>query len=162
MMESVLNVCKGLPERHVAPGERLLEKGAVDNRLYVLIDGELEVSDDDIQINTQSEPGAIFGEMSALLQVPHTATVKGFKASRVYVVEDASAFLESHPVIALQVARLLAHRLKGATDYLVDVKRQFDDQPGHIGMVDEVLASLLHRQEEPCEPGSKRDSDVPI
>jgi CRP-like cAMP-binding protein len=159
MMESVLDYCKGLPVRQFAAGDTLLRKGEVDNRLYVLIDGELEVSDDDVQINTQTERGSIFGEMSTLLGVPHTATVKAFRPSRVHVVDDASTFLVSHPDIAFFVARLLARRLKDATDYLVDVKRQFEGQPGHIGMVDAVLSSLLNRQDESCLPGSRRDPD---
>jgi CRP-like cAMP-binding protein len=162
MMESILDFCRGLPERQVVEGETLLVKGGVDNRLYVLVEGKLEVSDDDVQINTQTEPGSIFGEMSTLLGVPHTATVKGFAPSRVYEVDDAADFLQSHPDIAFFVARLLARRLKSATDYLVDVKRQFEDQPGHIGMVDAVLSSILNRQDEECRPGSNRDPDVTI
>ena len=162
MMESVLELCEGLPERQVAAGELLLEKGVIDNKLYVLIEGELEVSDEDIQIDVQSEPGSIFGEMSVLLDAPYTATVKGFAPSRVYVVDDAAVFLESHPSITFLVARLLAYRLKGATDYLVDIKRQFADEHNHLGMVDQVLVSLLHGQDEPCEPGSERDPDVTI
>jgi CRP-like cAMP-binding protein len=162
MMKSVLDYCQGLPEQQVAEGETLLNGGEVDNRLYVLIEGELEVCDDEVQINTQTEPGSIFGEMATLLGIPHTATVKAFRPSRVYVVDDAAAFLSSQPDIAFYVARLLARRLKNATDYLVDVKRQFEDQPGHFGMVDAVLASLLNRQDEECRPGSNRDPDGTI
>jgi CRP-like cAMP-binding protein len=159
MMESILGVCDGLPERQVAPDEILLAEGSVSNRLYVLIEGELEVSCNGFQINTQSEPGSIFGEMSVLLSVPHTATVKGFSPSRVYVVDNAAEFLQDHPEITFFVTKLLARRLKGATDYLADVKRQFEDQRGHLAMVDEVLASLLHQQDEECTLGSDREPE---
>jgi CRP-like cAMP-binding protein len=160
-MESILRLCDRLPERRVEPGEILLAEGDVSNRLYVLIEGELEVSCNGFQINTQSEPGSIFGEMSVLLSVPHTATVKGFAPSRVYLVDDAAEFLQAHPEITFFVTKLLARRLKGATDYLADVKRQFEDQQGHLAMVDEVLASLLHQQDEECVLGSDRDPDPP-
>jgi CRP-like cAMP-binding protein len=160
-MESILGACDGLPERRVEPNEALLVEGDASNRLFVLIEGELEVSCAGVQINTQSEPGSIFGEMAVLLEVPHTATVKGFAPSRVYVVEDAAEFLRAHPEITFYVTKLLARRLKGATDYLADVKRQFEDQEGHLGMVDEVLASLLHQQDEECALGSDRDPDPP-
>ena len=159
MMESILRYCEGLPELRVEAGETLLTRGGVDNRLYILIEGELEVSDGDVQINTQNEPGSIFGEMAVLLNVPHTATVKAFVPSRVCVVDDAAEFLQSHPDITFYVTKLLARRLKGATDYLVDVKRQYEDQAGHLAMVDEVLASLLHQQDSDCTPGSDRDPD---
>ena len=162
MMEKVLCFCDGLPERHVEAGETLLAFGETQNRLYVLIDGEIEVSNDGVQISTQDEPGSVFGEMSVLLGIPHTATVKGFVASRVYVVENAAEFLQSHPDVTFYMAKLLARRLKGATDYLVDVKGQFEDQQGHLGMVDEVLASLMYQQDEECTPGSERDPDTTI
>jgi CRP-like cAMP-binding protein len=157
MMESILRVCDGLPERRVKPDETLLVEGDASSRLYVLIEGELEVSSNGVQISTQSEPGSIFGEMAALLEVPHTATVKGFRHSRVYVVDNAAEFLRTHPEITFFVTKLLARRLKGATDYLADVKRQFEDQKGHFAMVDAVLASLLHQQDEECTLGSDRD-----
>jgi hypothetical protein len=40
---------------------------------------------------------------------------------------------------------LLARRLDALNKYLVDVKQQFEGHD-HIGMVDEVLDTLLHRQ----------------
>ena len=47
--------------------------------------------------------------------------------------------------MCLHVCELLARRLDSLNNYLVDVKRQFEGHD-HIGMVDEVLESLLHRQ----------------
>jgi CRP-like cAMP-binding protein len=162
MTVSTLSFCEGLPERQIAAGEVLLELGGVSSELYVLIDGALEVSNDDVQIDVQTEPGAIFGEMAVLLGVPHTATVKAFAPSRVYVVDDGAAFLGANPQVTLFVAKLLARRLQHVTDYLVDVKRQFEDQAGHFGMVDEVLTSLLHDQDRECSPGSDRDPEVKL
>lgn len=48
MMQKILRFCDGLPERHVAAGETLLAFGETDNRLYVLIEGELEVSNEGV------------------------------------------------------------------------------------------------------------------
>jgi CRP-like cAMP-binding protein len=162
MAESILSFCDGLPQRGFAPGEVLLDLGGVGSELYVLVEGELEVSNEQTQIDLQSEPGAVFGEMAVLLGIPHTATVRATTPVRVYVVENGGEFLRSNPAITLFVARLLARRLQGATQYLVDIKRQYEDQEGHLGMVDEVLASLLHQQDVECEPGSDRDPSTAI
>jgi CRP/FNR family cyclic AMP-dependent transcriptional regulator len=162
MMEWILQYCDGLPTRSVAPGEALLTSGEPGARLYVLIEGEIEVSNDGVPINIQDEPGSIFGEMSALLKVAYTADVRALTASRVYEVDDGAGFLRSHPDIAFHVAKLLARRLKGASDYLVDLKKQFADQDDHFGMVDEVLSSLLHLPDEECTPGSDREPDKTI
>jgi CRP-like cAMP-binding protein len=162
MMEWVLEYCKGLPQRAVAPGEALLVKGGLGAKLFVLIEGEVGVSSEGVEINRQNEPGSIFGEMSALLNVPYTADVAAITDARVYEIKDGAGFLRSHPDIAFHLARLLARRLKGASDYLVDVKRQFAGRDDHFGMVDEVLCSLLHLPDEECTPGSEREPDNTI
>lgn len=161
-MRTILSFGQGLPEKTLGPGEVLLAEGAREGVLYILIEGEVEVLKGDFQINTVSEPGAIFGEMSVLLDIPHTATVKTLRPSRVHMVERASEFLQSHTDISYQLARLLAQRLHGITTYLVDLKSQFEDQKDHFGMIDEVLETLVHQQAEECTPGSERDPNTTI
>lgn len=162
MVRTILSFCQGLPEKTFAPGEVLLAEGGRERILYILLEGEVEVLKGDFQVNTVSEPGAIFGEISVLLDIPHMATVKTLTPSRAYVVERAGEFLQSHTDIAYQLARLLAQRLHGVTTYLVDLKSQFEDQKDHLGMVDEVLETLVHQQAEECTPGSDRDPNTTI
>jgi len=104
-------------------------------------------------------PGAILGEMSILLDTPHTATVRTVSPATMYVVENAAEFLQAHPELALVIARLLAQRLNAATTYLVDLKQQFEGRRDHLGMVDEVLDSLIHQQHAEFTPGSDRQPD---
>ena len=103
----------------------------------------------------------MFGETSVLLDLPHTATVRVTRPSRAYVVDDAAAFLRSHPDLAHAISRLLAHRLHMVTSYLADLKAQFSDHHDHLAMVDEVLVSLLHQQDDGFSPGSDRCPDPP-
>lgn len=159
---TVLSFCHGLPERLFEPGEVLLVEGGADKFLYVLIEGEVEVLKGDTQVNTQSEPGAIFGELAVLLDVPHTATVRAISPSRTYVIERAGDFLRSNTELAFLLAKLLAKKLNSITTYLVDLKRQFEDREDHLGMVDEVLETLLHQQVEEHTPGSDRYPDTTI
>ena len=97
--------------------------------------------------------------MSILLGLPHTATVSAFAAIVAHEIENADAFLRSHPAIAYHIARLLAQRVNAATTYLVDLKRQFEGQSKHLGMVGEVLESLIHQQDDEFTPGSDRQAD---
>ena len=161
-MRTILSFCQGLPEAVFNPGDVLLGEGEREGVLYILLEGEVEVLKGDFQINTVSEPGAIFGETSVLLDIPHTATVKALTSCRAYVVKRASEFLQSHKDISYQLARLLAQRLHGITTYLVDLKNQFEDQQDHLGMVDEVLETLVHQQAEECTPGSDRDPNTAL
>jgi len=161
-MRTVLNFCHGLPEKVFKPDEILLAEGGEDKKLYVLIEGEVEVLKGATQVNTQAEPGAIFGELAVLLDIPHTATVRAVIPSRTYQVEDAEVFLQSNPDFAFQLAKLLAKKLNSITTYLVDLKNQFQDQQDHLGMVDEVLETLLNQQVEKHSPGSERYPDTAI
>ncbi len=162
-MASIIEHCvaAGAPEEVLEPGSVLLVEGETSGRIYVLKQGTIEVARGDTVVATVTSPGAIFGEMSVLLGVPHTATVRTGSAATVYRFDDAPAFLSAHPEIAFGVARLLARRLNAATSYLVDIKRQFEGHDNHFGMVDAVLESLLHHQDE-ISPGSDRQPDPPM
>jgi CRP-like cAMP-binding protein len=131
--------------RSFEPGELVLEQGARTGLLFVLIEGTLEVVKDEVTVATTSEPGAIFGDLSALLDVPHTAAVRAVEVSRLHVIPDAKLFLQQNPPVCLHLCELLARRLDSMTKYLVDVKRQFMGHD-HLGMVDGILETLLHRQ----------------
>ena len=156
-MGSILEHCQGLDQRRFAAGELLIEEDRNSGRLFVLVDGVAKVfrndsSDGETDIVTVAEPGSIFGEMSALLGLPHTASVRAMTDTQAYVVENAAAFLQSRPEFTLPVAQLLARRLHSATSYLVNLKQQFQDFENHFGMVDEVLESLTHQQDEDFAP----------
>jgi hypothetical protein len=75
------------------------------------------------------------------------------------VLEDAESFLKSNPEIAFFVGKLLAERLNAATTYLVDLKRQFEGHGNHLGMVGEVLETLIHQQHEDFTLGPEGESD---
>jgi CRP/FNR family transcriptional regulator, cyclic AMP receptor protein len=159
-MRSILEHCAAAdaPRRRLEPGAVLLVEGESSGRLFVLEAGTIEVMRGDTTVAVVSEPGAVFGEMSGLLGKPHSATVRAATAATVYLFDDSTTFLKSHPEIAYCVARLLAQRLNAATTYLVDIKRQYQGQDNHFGMVDEVLESLIHHQAE-VTPGSDREPD---
>jgi CRP-like cAMP-binding protein len=155
-MKSLLESCDPAKKRVVPDGTVLLSEGKTSGRIYVLDEGTIEVVRGETRVAVVNEPGSVFGEMSVLLDTPHTATVRTLTASTVYVFDDARGYLNSDPRIAFQIARLLAQRLNSATTYLVDLKRQYAGQGNHLGMVSDVLASLIHQPETEFTPGSDR------
>ncbi len=158
-MKSILEICDPSKKREVPAGEVLLSEGNTSGHLYVLVEGRIEVLRGTTQVAVVSEPGSVFGEMSVLLNTPHTATVRALSPVTVYAYANAAGFLRSDPQIAFVIARLLAQRLNSATTYLVDLKRQYAGQGNHLGMVSDVLASLVHQQEAEFTPGSDRLPD---
>jgi CRP/FNR family transcriptional regulator, cyclic AMP receptor protein len=157
-MTTLLNFGQSLPLQSVPAGEVLLREGERTGLLFILIDGHVEILKGEVQVEVVTEPGALFGEISALLDTPHMATVKTITPARVARIENASAVLQRHPELALEVARLLALRLTNVVGYLADLKRQFEGH-SHLGMVDEVLGTLINQQCQLFEPGSNREPD---
>ena len=92
-MASVLEICQGLPQRQFGAGETVLDDGGTDQVIYVLLSGSVEIVKGDVQINFVSDPGAIFGEVSVLLGLPHMATVRTLTPSVFSVVDDPKAFM---------------------------------------------------------------------
>ncbi len=152
-----MDLCRDLPVTTFQPGEVLLAEGQLSGHLFVLIDGEVEVLKGTFQINRVSDPGAILGDMSVLLGIPHMATVRAVTACSAHVTDAGETFLQSQKEIAYELAKMLAQRLHGVTSYLADLKRQFEDESSHLGMVDEILESLVHQQRPAFTPGSDRD-----
>jgi CRP-like cAMP-binding protein len=144
-MSAILEALRGQPVRSMTEGETLLSQNGTDRVLFVLVEGAVEVIKDDVEVARCSDPGAVFGDLSVLLDIPHTASVRTTQLSKVIVVENPRAFLEQNPPACLHVCELLARRLDAVNKYLVDVKRQYEGHD-HIGMVDGVLDTLMHRQ----------------
>jgi len=130
--------------REFAPGGIVIEQGEWTGELLVLLSGEVEILRDNVQVAAAAEPGVAFGEMSALLGGPHTATVRAVTPAVFAVIEKPREFMVAHPEVSLYVAEVLAQRLNTLTKYLIDVKRQYEGHD-HLGMVDEVLEELMHR-----------------
>lgn len=158
-MSDLLELCSDLPIRVVPAGEVLIEEGAPPGAMYVLRSGSVQMERDGTPFARIDHAGSVFGEMSVVLDRPTTATARATTEVTVHVVEDPVAFLTSRPGVALAVLRMTAARLDGLTQYLVDVKEQFRDVEGHVGMMDGILDALVHHQAPAAQPGSARDPE---
>ena len=148
-----------LPRRSLDAGEVLIVDGEPVHALFVLLDGALRIEKDGVVVATVSEPGLCVGEMSLLLGIFATASVVAAEPSSVAVVENAPAMLEDDSGLSLALARLLATRLQVMTTYLADIKAQYADHEGGLGMVDVVLGTLLRGSGSRSTLGSVRDPD---
>jgi len=158
-MRAVLDYCTDGTQRDVAAGTIVIHEGGATGHLFVLIAGRLEVIKGDTIVASITEPGAVVGEMSVLLDQPHTATVRAAADSTVYEFGDAAAFLRDQPAVALLIARLLAQRLNVANTYLADIMHQYADHGDHLSMVGEILQSMINLPPIAVSPGSDRQSD---
>jgi CRP-like cAMP-binding protein len=152
-MADILDYCAGLPSQDFEPGDTVIHEGITTGKLYVLVEGQVEVIRRDMQVTHVDEPGSVFGEMSVLLDQPSSATVKALSTIKVYVIEDAYKFLESKPEVSIHIATLLARRLYYTTAYLVDLQQQLAGRRKDLDVVDKILGQLF---QSPSEDASKK------
>jgi CRP-like cAMP-binding protein len=143
----------------VPSGALLIAEGSTTGRMYVLVQGTVAIERDGVVFARADSPGSIFGEMSVVLGKPATATVRALGDVQVRVIADPESFLRDRPGVALSVLRMTASRLDGLTQYLVDVKSQFVDEQGHLGMVGDIVDALIHHQAPEMRSGSARDPE---
>ncbi len=125
MSEHAFNV-EGLKEITFADGDTVMAEGAKSNRVFLLKSGSVTVTTNGKEICKISEPLSIFGEIGALLDCPHSATVTAGVESVFYVIEDLRAYCKDHPDASVYIAQILAQRLVNMNNYFHEFKNELD------------------------------------
>jgi len=109
----------------------VLEEGAQGPRLMVLLEGQVEVLRRDAggvqHTIARLGPGEILGEMSLLLDLPRTATVRALTELRVFAMDRAAfeKMVESgDPAVlkfGLELSRVLANRVVRLNERVVEL-----------------------------------------
>jgi CRP/FNR family transcriptional regulator, cyclic AMP receptor protein len=121
-----------LPVATYQAGETVFAAGSRTGRLLILRKGAVVIVKEDVEIARVAEPGAVFGELSVLLDQPHTAHVRALETSE-FLVADAATLLAKDPIAALYVATVLARRVDGANQVFVQLKNQLEaGQPRNV------------------------------
>ena len=133
-----------LPLATYQAGDTVLAAASTTGRLLILKEGAVEVVKEGVEIAKVTEPGAVFGELSVLLDQPHTADVRALEASQFHVA-DAATLLRVEPFALFYVATVLARRLDGANHALIELKRQIQagEPRSLIGKTVERMEGLL-------------------
>ncbi len=144
-MQTILDYCKDCESKLFNSGELLLTEGSKSGIVYILLEGKVDIIKGDMVINSVSDPGAIFGEMSVLLDLPHMASVKTVEPSKFYVFTNTTETIFNSDDISWQLATVLASRLNNITNFLVDLKKRSTESEEQLGMVCEVLEKYIYQ-----------------
>lgn len=100
----------------------IIREGTSGRAFYVLEKGAVEVIKDGVVLNTLMYPGTIFGEVSAILAEPRSATVKARTQTTVTKYEsiDLPGLVQEYPDMAAKIMVTLAKRVKYTTQKLTD------------------------------------------
>ncbi len=117
---------EGLKEVTFMDGDTVMAEGTQSNRVYLLKTGSVKITREGKEICKISEPLSIFGEIGALLECPHTATVTASVESEFYVIEDLRAYCQDNPGAAVFVSEILAQRLVNMNEHFTEFKKELD------------------------------------
>jgi len=131
-----------LPLETYQAGETVITEGSRTGRLLVLAKGKVAIEKEGTEIATVEEPGAMFGELSASLDQPHTANVRAVETSQFHVAY-ASILLAQDPIAVLYAATMLARRLDVVNHMLVKLKNQLQAGQSH-----NVITKTVNKMEE--------------
>lgn len=124
-------------------GETVFAEGTKTGRLLILKSGSVGIYKGDIEFAQVAEAGAVFGELSALLDEPHGADVRALEPSEFHVA-DAATLLQD-PTALLYVTVVLARRIDAANQGLLQLKRLLEagEPPGLIDATLDKIEGLL-------------------
>jgi CRP/FNR family cyclic AMP-dependent transcriptional regulator len=140
-MTSLLALTASRPTRTLAEGEVLLVQGEGGGDLFILLSGKLVVVRDGVTIASIAQPGTLVGEMSVLLGIRNSATVRADRESKVRVIRDANKLLETEPGLARRVAALVAGRLDATSALLVELAKQ-NKGKSEQGLLSRILSTI--------------------
>jgi signal transduction histidine kinase len=141
----LLRVCTASEQLHATPGEVIIEEGSMSDGLYVVTDGELEVtkmsSGRSITL-ARVGAGAVLGEISLLDDVPRIATVTALTdVEYIKVPSDTVTELLDNPKMVLRMLRTVTSRLR-ETEGLV----RSEERMAGLGR---MAAGLMHEINNP-------------
>jgi signal transduction histidine kinase len=134
-------------ELRPAAGEILMREGSPGGSLYVIIEGEFEITKrtgpGDLVIAVRG-PGEVIGEMSLLDGSPRTATVRSLGASRLLEIDQAAfrRLVESSPAATLSILHTVTSRLRHTESML----RQSET----LAALGTLAAGLAHELNNPA------------
>ena len=122
--EDMITVLAGeVHERQLSAGDNLFIEGDKGDALYVILEGELEITqtvgqDREIVLAT-FKPGDYFGEMALLDDKPRSANARAASDCRLLALdrEDFSALLDKQPAIAIKLTRAISERLRKTSPF---------------------------------------------
>jgi CRP/FNR family transcriptional regulator, cyclic AMP receptor protein len=105
-------VASVLDEMQFAPGDVLMREGGVEDWMFVLVEGEVEVARSDRRVTLG--PGSVVGELAVLDPQPRSATVTALSPVQAFRLrrEAFQEAVESQPEIAMGVITELVRRLR--------------------------------------------------
>jgi CRP-like cAMP-binding protein len=122
--EALAELADLLQEIVVQPGDVIVREGETGDSLYIIVDGKVEVVDDNRILN-QLEARAVFGELSMLDSSPRTATIRALEETSLLRLDQVSFYeiMSDYVEVAMGTIQLLTRNLRARTGDVMELSR---------------------------------------
>jgi CRP-like cAMP-binding protein len=122
--EALAELADLLQEMFVQPGDVIVREGETGDSLYIIVDGKVEVVDDNRILN-QLGARAVFGELSMLDSSPRTATVRALEETSLLRLDQTSFYeiMSDYVEVAMGTIQLLTRNLRARTGDVLELSR---------------------------------------
>ena len=133
--------------RRVAAGEVIFHKNDAGDALYMILEGDVKVHDDDYVVAHQTA-GSFFGELALLDEGPRSMSITATTDTVLAVIGRVEVYtvLKDYPAAMQTVISMLTRRLRQQTDRLVDQLRRREEELTRL--VEERTAEVMREKEE--------------
>jgi PAS domain S-box-containing protein len=133
---SLKKICGLFKERTFSNDEVLFTEGNLGDTLFVIKEGAIKISraakdkEEEETSRVLRREGDIFGESGFLDESPRPATAQATKATKVFQLSRSNflTILNSHPLIAYQIVKVLSSRIKQSDLRQIDELKEKNEQ----------------------------------
>ncbi|MFN8435510.1 MAG: Npt1/Npt2 family nucleotide transporter [Anaerolineales bacterium] len=122
--EALAELADLVHEMVVQPGDEIIREGETGDSLYIIVDGKVEVVDDNRILN-QLGARAVFGELSMLDSSPRTATIRAIEETSLLRLDQTSFYeiMSDYVEVAMGTIQLLTRNLRARTGDVMELSR---------------------------------------
>ncbi len=122
--EALAELADLLQEMDILPGETIIKEGETGESLYIIVDGKVEVVDDNRVLN-QLGARAVFGELSLLDSSPRTATIRALEDTTLLRLDQTPFYeiMSDYVEVAMGTIHMLTRNLRARTGDVLELSR---------------------------------------